>query len=313
MIASPNLPPKPGVYVATLTFFDEREDLDLTTLRSHISRLANSGVSGIVALGSNGEAAHLSTEERQLVTKTVRDTLDQEGYGRLPVIVGASAASTRECIRRCHEAAQAGGSHVLVLPPSYFKAAMSPEVIRKFYSTVADASPLPIIIYSFPAVANDIQMDSELLIQISQHPNVVGTKFTCGDTGKLARVARAMHSSIDGGYWAVGGLADFTLQALVAGGSGVVAGGANLAPKVCTKIVELFRQKKFDEAMKLQAILAEGDGIHTAAGIGATKAALQRFFSYGGAPRTPLTVPSPQVMSDVCAGLEELIEVEKSL
>ncbi|KAI1620021.1 dihydrodipicolinate synthase [Exophiala viscosa] len=259
-----------------------------------------SGLSGIVALGSNGEAAHLSTEERQLVTTTVRDTLNQEGYQSLPVI-------------RCHEAAEAGGSHVLVLPPSYFKVAMSPDVIKKFYSTVADASPLPVIIYSFPAVVNDIHMSSELIIQISQHPNIVGTKFTCGDSGKLARVARAMHSSIDGGYWAVGGLADFTLQTMIAGGSGVVAGGANLAPKICTRIVELFKRREFDEAMRLQAILAKGDGIHTAAGIGATKAVLQRYFSYGGAPRLPLTIPLVQVMDNVYSGVAEMMELEKSL
>ncbi|KAI1608129.1 hypothetical protein EDD36DRAFT_478905 [Exophiala viscosa] len=313
MVVSQKIPLKPGVYAATLTFFDENEDLDLATLRAHITRLAKSGLSGIVALGSNGEAAHLSTEERQLVTTTVRDTLNQEGYQSLPVIVGASAASTRECIKRCHEAAEAGGSHVLVLPPSYFKVAMSPDVIKKFYSTVADASPLPVIIYSFPAVVNDIHMSSELIIQISQHPNIVGTKFTCGDSGKLARVARAMHSSIDGGYWAVGGLADFTLQTMIAGGSGVVAGGANLAPKICTRIVELFKRREFDEAMRLQAILATGDGIHTAAGIGATKAVLQRYFSYGGAPRLPLTIPLVQVMDNVYSGVAEMMELEKSL
>jgi L-threo-3-deoxy-hexylosonate aldolase len=308
--------PPPGVYVATLTFFREDETLDLPTLRSHVSRLVESGVAGIVVLGSNGEAVHLTEEERRLVTRTTREVLDERGRDDMPVIVGASAQSTRGCIELCRGAAEAGGSHVLVLPPSYYKAAMTEEVIRRFYMAVADASPLPVIIYSFPPVVNGIDVSSDLIVQVSQHPNVVGTKFTCGDTGKLARVARAMNKTRGkeaDGYWAVGGLADFTLQALVVGGAGVVAGGGNLVPRVVVRVYELFRQGKLEEAMKLQSLLAEGDWVHTAAGIGGTKAVLQHYFSYGGVPRLPLTGPPAQTIDALMHGMSELIVLEKTL
>jgi L-threo-3-deoxy-hexylosonate aldolase len=205
----------PGVYAATLTFFDDNEDIDVPTLQKHITRLAAAGLAGIIALGSNGEAAHLSDSERQTVIRTVRSTLDEAGHTNKPVIVGASAHSTRHTIELCKQAKEAGGSHVLVLPPSYYVGAMTENAIYDFYVKVADASPLPVILYSFPAVSGGINMSSDLLIRVSQHANVVGTKFTCGDTGKLARVARAMGASTPSkaeGYWAVGGLADITLQ-----------------------------------------------------------------------------------------------------
>ncbi len=119
-----------GAYAATLTFFQsESEDLDLDTLRKHVTRLAQAGLSGIVALGSNGEAAHLSTLERNQVVSTVRNTLTTAGFSRLPVIVGASGQSVVETIRLCHDAATVGGDYVLVLPPCYFKAAMTDEAI----------------------------------------------------------------------------------------------------------------------------------------------------------------------------------------
>lgn len=315
-----NMALRPGVYVATLTFFGENQELDTHTLRSHVSRLVKDGVSGIVTLGSNGEAVLLSPEERRLVTATTRLVLDEQGHVDMPIIVGCSAQSTRATIELCNAAAEAGGSHALVLPPSYYKAAMTPESILNFYMAVADASPLPVVVYSFPPVVNGIDMSSDLIIQISQHPNVVGTKFTCGDTGKLARVARAMSadklsssSGSSGQYWAVGGLADFTLQALVAGGVGVIAGGANLAPKAVVKVYELFKQGKLKEAMELQSLLAEGDWVHTVAGIGGTKAVLQHHFSYGGVPRLPLTGPSADAVDALLQGTSELMELEKTL
>jgi L-threo-3-deoxy-hexylosonate aldolase len=310
---------RPGAYAATLTFFkSDDESLDLETLKKHVLRLAKSRLAGIITLGSNGEAPHLSIEERKLVTKTTREALDSSGFEDLPVIVGASGQSVRETIQLCHDAAEAGGSHVLVLPPSYFKAAMTDDAIYNFYMRVAEASPLPMILYSFPAVVAGIEMSSDLLIRISKgHSNIVGTKFTCGDTGKLARVARAMKAAKPGqqtpGYWAVGGLADFALQALVAGGSGVIAGGGNVTPKACVHVYKLFMEGKLSEAMEAQAILSEGDWIHTKGGIGATKSILQSAFGYGGSPRLPLTPLTSEAARDLGKEMESVISYEAAL
>lgn len=306
----------PGIYAATLTFFRHDQTLDLDTLRSHITRLIQAGISGVVTLGSNGEAVHLTSREKKLVTKTTREAMITAGRGDMPVVVGSSAHSVSETIQLCHDAAEAGGSHVLVLPPSYYRAAMTPQAIHDFYLKVADASPLPLVIYSFPAVVSDINLSSEQIIAISQHPNVVGTKFTCGDTGKLARVARSMSLPGNGGsagYWAVGGLADFILQSLMVGGSGTIAGTANLFPKVCIKVFRLAQEGMYKEAMSLQADLAEADWCHTVAGVGATKAVLDHFYAYGGPPRLPLVSPSTQLVQELSTKLAQIVALEKSL
>ncbi|KAK4500919.1 hypothetical protein PRZ48_009111 [Zasmidium cellare] len=305
--ATPSPPLSCGVYVASLTFFKPgNEQLDLDILEKHIARLARRGAAGIVALSSNGEAAHLSSLERHQVVSTIRKALDKHAHPGMPLIVGASAPSVAGTIRLCQEATDAGGDYVLVLPPSYYKTAMSDEAIFQFYKAVSAASPLPLIIYNYPDVAASINMDSDLIIRTSQQcSNVVGCKFTCGDTGKLLRVARAMNAKRPGhdgsGYWCAGGLADFLLQALVVGASGAIAGGANITPKTCVEVFRLFCEGRLEEASYAQGILAQGDWIHTRAGIGATKAVLQAAFGYGGLPRLPLTGVSEATRANMMA------------
>ena len=171
--------------------------------------------------------------------------------------------------------------------------------------------------YSFPAVVAGIEMDSDLLISVSQHKNVVGTKFTCRDTGKLARVADTMKAKTpiaeNSGYICYGGLADFTLMSLIAGGSGTIAGGANIVPKACVRIVELFRQGAFQEAMNAQRLLSSGDGFHTKAGIAGTKIVLQYYHGYGGLPRQPLLGMGKSEADALIKRMEEIVTWEKTL
>jgi L-threo-3-deoxy-hexylosonate aldolase len=304
-----------GVLAATLTFFQEGSaDLDIPTIRQHAVRLAQARLVGLVTVGSNGEAPHLNRQERQIVTRETRAALDEAGFEDLAIIVGASAASVREMVELCSEVAFSGGDYVLVLPPSYFRDAMTPAVLASFYARVADSSPLPLLLYSFPAVSAGIEMDSDFLISVSQHPNIVGTKFTCGDTGKLARVAQAMNAStpteVNSGYVCYGGLADFGLMALIAGGSGYIAGGANVVPHACVRVFNLYQQNKIHEAVEIQKTLAKGDWYHTKSGIAGTKIVLQAYFGYGGIPREPLQPLNEEDAGELLRAMEEVMSYE---
>ncbi|KAA6415803.1 MAG: dihydrodipicolinate synthetase [Lasallia pustulata] len=182
----------PGIYVPTLTFFDpQTEDLDLPTIASHAVRLASARISGLTTLGSTGEAVHLTHSERALVTRTTRRALDAAGHHTLPLIVGCGAQSTRETIALCHEALHAGGDYALILPPSYYKASLSTAHLLAFFTDVADASPLPVLVYNYPAATSGTDLDSDALASLAAHPNIAGCKLTCGNTGKLARLAAA--------------------------------------------------------------------------------------------------------------------------
>jgi len=312
-------PLRAGIYSPTMTFFDpETEDLDVPTIRKHAVRLAKAGLVGLVTMGSNGEAVHLSRAERTTITHETRSALDEAGFDNVPVIVGASENSIRGTIELCKEAQAAGGEYVLLVPPSYYRAAVgSDDVIYNYFTGVADGSPLPIILYNYPGAVAGIDMDSDLIIKISRHPNVMGTKFTDCNTGKLTRVARALDAvtphSQGSGYMAFGGVADFTAQTLVSGGSGIIAGGANVIPKTIVKVWDLWAEGKWQESMDLQKVLSVGDWVLTKAAIPGTKSAIQSYFGYGGYPRRPLKRLDKAGVESVKSGIEEVMAVENGL
>ncbi|KAI9898529.1 hypothetical protein N3K66_006889 [Trichothecium roseum] len=307
-----------GIYAPIMTFFDpETEDLDLPTLKKHAVCLVQSGLVGIVTMGSNGEAVHCTREEKVAVTKAVREALDEAGFESTPVLIGATEGSVRGTIELCQLAHQAGADYAMILPPSYYKAQIDTDAVVKYFKAVADKSPLPIILYNYPGAVSGIDMDSDTLIELAQHPNIVGTKFTCGNTGKLTRVAletKAKTPFQEGsGYMAFGGMCDFTVQTLVSGGSGIIAGGANVMPKVCARVWKLYADGKRDEAEALQKILSKGDWPLTKAAIAGTKSAIQTYYGYGGYPRAPLKRLDEARVGAIAQGTEEAMKVEKSL
>ncbi|KAK6834685.1 aldolase [Apiospora arundinis] len=307
-----------GIYAPTMTFFDsETEELDIPIIKKHAERLAKDGLAGLVTMGSNGEAAHCTREEKLAVTRATREALDAAGFTSTPIILGATEGSVKGTIELSKEGEKAGADYVLLLPPSYFRGLMDEEAIEGYFLAVADGSPLPLVLYNYPGAVAGIDMDSDLLIKLAKHPNIVGTKFTCGNTGKLTRVALATNAKTPGsegsGYMAFGGMCDFTVQTLVSGGSGIIAGGANVMPKVCVKVWNLYAEGKADEAIALQKVLSRGDWYLTKAAIAGTKQAIQSYFGYGGYPRRPLKRLDQARISAIADGIREVMEVEKSL
>ena len=309
---------RPGIYVPTVTLFDpETEDLDIPTIKRHAVRMAAAGLAGLVTMGSNGEAVHLSQEEKMVVTRETRSALNAAGYADVAIIVGCSAQSVRGTLELCRDAHLAGGDSVLLLPPSYYRYAMSDAAVSAYFLAVADRSPLPIVLYNYPGTVAGIDLDSDLLLDLSRHPNIIGTKFTCGNAGKLARVAldrdAASPASPGSGYMAFAGMADFLLQGLLVGGSGVIAGGANVAPKACVQVYNLFAEGRLAEAARAQRRLSKGDWVLTKSAIPGTKSALQSYFGYGGYPRAPLQRLTEEHAKQVAEGIRDLMEWENSL
>jgi len=308
----------PGIYVPTVAFFDpETEDLDLEIVSKHAVRLAEAGLAGITTQGSNGEAVHLSHKERNLVTSTTRRALDEAGFRDMPIIVGCGTQSTRETIELCHEAQASGGDYALLLPPCYYQGLFAADSILNFFRDVASASPIPIVIYNYPGAVSGIDLSSDTIIELAKHPNIVGCKLTCGNTGKLNRIAAATRAATTAdagsGFMCMGGSADFTLQTLIGGGSGMLEGLANIAPKACVKVMQLFNEGNVKEARKMQAIVARGDWAVIKGGIVGTKAALEAYFGYGGYARKPLPRSSKEETAKWKDAFEELMDLENSL
>lgn len=273
-----------GIYPPVPTFFTEAGELDLPTLHRHLKRLTASeqvSIAGIVALGSNGEAAHLDEQERQQVISFIRE----ETPATIPVLAGASASSTRTTIALCEAAARAGADAALILPPSYFRNQMSREALVHYYLAVASASPLPTIIYNMPASTGGLDLDAETIIAISEHPRVLGVKDSAGNVTKLAEIVAKARQ----GFRVMAGSAGFLLPSLVVGATGAVAALANIAPRQCRVVIELFQQGQLEEARTLQAkLIPINTAVTSRYGVPGLKAALELAVGYGGLPRPPL-------------------------
>lgn len=277
-----------GIYPPVPTFFDEQEDLDLTTFRKHLQRLADSGIAGYVLMGSNGEAVHLTDDERQQTIETARmvtQALREQGVEEMPLIVGCGDSSTRATIAHCQQASRGGADFALVLPPSYYRGRMDTNALLTHYRVVADASPLPVLIYNMPANTAGIDLSAQLICTLAEHPNIVGVKDSAGNVAKLAQII----SSVPETFRVFAGSASYLLPALAVGASGAVAALANIFPQEVCDVQACFEAEQFDEARMLQArLIPINDAVTSGYGVAGLKAALELVAGYGGAPRLPL-------------------------
>ncbi|MBA2287826.1 MAG: dihydrodipicolinate synthase family protein [Ktedonobacteraceae bacterium] len=289
-----------GIYPPLPTFFDDNERLDLETLRRHIRHLAGSGIAGYVVMGSNGEAIHLTGEERVQVIEACRsvvESLRPEATAGVPaswpmqILAGCGEQSTRATIANCQQAARAGADAALVLPPFYFRSCMDSQALLAHYRTVADASPLPVVIYNMPANTAGLDLDAATICRLAEHPNIIGLKDSAGNMAKLAQVV----GRVDASFRVMAGSAGYLLPALVVGAVGAVAALANIFPREVCHVQEHFVAGHWEEAQLLQSRLVAANSAVTAIyGVPGLKAALDLTVGYGGRPRMPLLPLSAQ-------------------
>jgi len=299
-------PLQPGVYAPIPTFFfKDTEDLDLDTFAKHVVRIARAGV-GPVICGTMGEAHHLSSNERALLIQTARHALDVASLTHVPIIAGTGMPSTRATIELTKEAAGAGADYAIVISSGYFAGAIASnkQAQKKFWTDVADASPIPVMIYNYPGATGGIDLESDVIEEIAQHPNICGVKLTCGNVGKLTRIASTVswpafdksypRKNKDAPFIVLGGFCDFLVPSVFARAHGAITGLANLAPHAILRTFDLAAQaaegkpKSLAEAQKLQGIIARADRTIALTGIAGTKFLLEKAHKYGGLPRRPL-------------------------
>lgn len=243
------------------------------------------GSTGLVPCGTTGEVATLTAEEhRQLVATTVA-----VAKRRVPVIAGCGSYATAATIERIRAAADVGADGVLVVVPYYNKPSQSG--LAAHFTAVADASPLPIIVYNVPSrTVADISVDT--LAEIAAHPKIAGIKDA---TGNLARVT-AQRLACGEEFVQLSGNDDMALGFNAMGGVGCISVTANVAPRLCSQFQAAMREGRWDDALKLQDRLYP---LHSAlfsdASPGPAKYALSKVRR--GFPtelRLPLTEPSDE-------------------
>ncbi len=172
-----------GIFPPITTPFYPDGNVYFKKLESNVERYSRTPVAGIVVLGSTGEAIMLSDQERRDVLKAAREAAAPHKV----LIAGTGIESAIETLRLTEYAAELGYDVAMVRTPHYYKKQMQPANLLAFYRTVADRSPLPVIIYNFPQ-ATGYDIPAELVIELAGHSNLIGIKESSGDVEKVRKM-----------------------------------------------------------------------------------------------------------------------------
>lgn len=277
-----------GLFAPIPTPFTERDTLDEAGLARNLAHWMATPLDGVVVLGSNGESVALDDDEADRAIAVSRSVVPS---GRL-LVAGTGRESTREAIQATRRAAAAGVDAVLVRTPSFFKPQMTTEVFVRHYTAVADASPVPVLLYNV-AMFTGVNLPPDAVERLATHPNVAGIKESGGDVAQLAEfVARTPPD-----FAVLAGSASTFLPALAVGCSGAVLALAALVPGLCSHLRSLMQGERLEDARSLQRRLAPlGRLVGATGGVPALKAAIDLIGLTGGRPRPPLLPPPPSLV-----------------
>ncbi|MGB9859418.1 MAG: 4-hydroxy-tetrahydrodipicolinate synthase [Moorellaceae bacterium] len=268
-----------GIYAPIATpFVDDKIAYD--KLEANLQFWLESKMAGIVVMGSNGEFVLLEQEEKERLISFCCEKF----AGKKPVIAGTAAESTRETIRLSRKAAAAGADAVLVVTPSYYKGSYNDAALKKYFFDVADACPIPVILYNMPRNTG-INMSSKLVAELATHPNIIGIKDSSGNIVQIAEIIRNAPPE----FAVFAGSASFLLPSLVLGAKGGTLALANVFPNQCAEVQEYFEAGHLEAAREMQLRLLEiNAAVTTRWGVAGLKAAMDLVGLYGGHPRLPL-------------------------
>jgi 4-hydroxy-2-oxoglutarate aldolase len=268
-----------GVFAPITTPFDVASgDIAPQHLKDNVARHFADGLDGVVVAGSTGEAPLLDPDEHRRAVAWTREATPQGKW----LIAGTGAESTRQAIALTKGAAEAGADAVLVRPPSYFPA-VAARALANYYRAIADASPIPVLVYNIPKYTH-VQLPPELLEELSTHARVVGVKDSSGDLKNLAAYREAAPQ------WAVFvGSGSLLLPALELECDGGIVAVACYAARLCAELLTAFHAGDRDTASALQNRIGPLDKeIVSKLGPAGVKAAMDAVGLYGGPPRPPL-------------------------
>lgn len=281
----------------TTPFQDGKVALD--RLKENFHQWAQTGLSGYLVLGSNGEAVYLNEKEKMKVIEVSRESIPTSKM----MIVGTGMESTQETIEFTNQAAKIGADYALVVTPSYFKGSMKPQILHDHFIAVAESSRIGILLYNVTQFTG-INMEPELVAKLSEHPNILGIKDSTGNIGQLSEIVHLSRK----GFAVFVGSAPVFFPALCVGATGGILAVANAAPNECVEIYNLFHEKKFDQARELQYRLTPfAKGVTTQYGIGGLKIGMDLAGYFGGDPRPPLKKHGQEVKEELKRLLQQLV------
>jgi 4-hydroxy-2-oxoglutarate aldolase len=283
-----------GVFAPISTPFSDNEEVDFDALAFNVERYAATGLLGYLALGSNGENRSLTEQERRdaLLCIVGRKRPDQV------VMAGATYDAQRDTERFLRDAAALGADFGLVLSPGYFRKQMTDEVLFRYFSTLADGSPLPLLLYNAPAFCG-VTLSPALVGRLSSHPNIVGMKDSAasGIENFLPFESASFH--------VLAGSANFLFAAMMGGSIGGTVSLANSFPDIALDLFRCGQVRDERNGLPLQERVTRiNQAIAGPYGPSGVKAAMTLAGYKGGIPRRPLLPLTAQQVAALRAELE---------
>lgn len=269
-----------GIFPPLTTPFDAEGNVDYEGLKQNISQYNDTGLRGYVALGSNGEAVHLSADERVRVIETIK----QSATSSHTIIAGVNEFSTRAAIDSVRRVADAGADAALVITPYFYKSHMTSSALAEHFTAVADNSSIPVLVYNVPQNTG-VVIDSATIAALGEHRNISGVKDSSGNFGAIAdTISRAPE-----GFQVMTGNGGILYPSLLMNAVGAILALACAAPRACVDLYNAVQSGDHAKARELQIRIAPLSHIVTAGlGVAALKAAMDINGYVGGRVRAPL-------------------------
>jgi len=294
-----------GIFTPIATPFRDDDTLNEAALRSNVAKWMATSLTGLVVLGSNAEAPSLDDDEADRIVDIARQGVPKDR----PLIAGTGRESTRATIAATRRAAAAGVDAALVRTPSFFKPQMTSDAFVRHYTEVADASPIPVLLYNV-TLYTGVNLLPDAVERLATHPNIIGMKESGGD---IAQIAEFVGRTPDQ-FTVLAGSATTLVHALCAGCDGAILALAALVPDACQRMLLLIKDRKLDEANALQReLLPLARSVGGLYGVPGLKAALDLMGYAGGAPRPPLRSVSSKISELISEQLEALGVISSSL
>lgn len=284
-----------GVFPALTTPFASDGSVSPGDLKHNIQRYNRTGLAGYVVIGSTGESVLLKKSEIEEILATVKEAAAADKK----LIAGTGAESTAETIERTKRAAELGYYVALVKTPYYYKPSYKADVLIAHYRRVADASPIPVLLYSVPQFTG-IALESPEIVALSNHPNIIGIKESSGNVQRVAEIIASLGPAsvqrvgeklvaVPPAFQVLVGSAASIYPSFAVGARGAILALGSALPEKCVKVYELFRQGNHEKARELQAqLLVASKIIVSECGIAGVKYAMDQRGYRGGVPRLPL-------------------------
>jgi len=269
-----------GVYAALTTPFAADGSVAIADLKKNIQRYDATGLAGYAVQGSTGESVLLSRAEWDSVLVAAKEAASPKKR----LLAGTGAESTAETISRTKRAAELGYHAALVKTPYYYKPMYQPDVFIAHYRAVADASPIPVLLYSVPQFTG-ISLEAPEVAMLAEHRNIIGIKESSGHVQRVGEMVAAVPAA----FQVLTGGAGVLMPSLTVGAKGAILALASALPEKCAELFELTRSGQMETARELQKhLLRASKLIVSELGIAGVKFVMDQRGYHGGIPRLPL-------------------------